>query len=1000
MKRIGTYLAAFLAMLTVSCASMDLKNATKYEEHGDWEKAIAYYEKVALKKPSDPEVQEAFAQAKNRYAQKIIEDTVQRCATGPKTVRLVSECIDEAERAVKMSDRCKEAQWYLIGWKEEKQAKIKQLAQLVQKRNIFLAQNKWDKALEVMDGAYALHPDDPQYAQAIQDIKSQAYTDCWDVSQKLFAKEDYRHAYEAIEKALKYEKMPEAIDFLKRITNAIEAEKKYPAAKTFVRERKYSKALSLLAEIRRLNPDKLDVTQDLVTCHYHIGLNDEAAGRLSHAINHFGKVIELNSQHSEALQHLQKNREIFLHICSNQIKQFQENNLPGNVYLFLSVLSNHQFDRVGPDLISSLRSQTEQEILQHAVPKIAVLDFQKKMYKSSSLDLARLIPDIVYELLQLQRSQPFELIDRSLAVNQLDNAGIYIGRQIDEGKIRSISDLLSTTLLVFGEIIDFNFSHDKSVKNHKKRYVSGYHEERNPQYDYYLEKLRAYNECKRSKEEGKYCPYPLPVSKPRSTIKVDDYSSCYYTEEMHMLNASMQVRYKVYDAISQNFLFDQEIPSRETHKDWLVQGCEEAGVSYDPLELPTQEEITYELVYGNVYTFMRQFDQVIANIPDSYFVRSKQHVAASNFTAAVEDYVTACLLAPDRPEINSKFDALVSQITAAIIPGSSYPYEKKSIWVTVDAGEDSSMDIRLKKAPPTKPKTLIRTVPPKKPEEVTTTDLKKGRTYTEKVQIYLQDFPIQYIRHGRNLSQKLNLFFRAAEITSPRLQTAIKYKLKEKWLDWQHLDPGGYQGDHYNQDLLKELKEITIKILHPGSSWPYEKKSMWVTLDAGEDKSPDMRLKKVPPKKPEEVTAADLKKAKTYIDKVNLYIQMVGATHLRKDWIHSERKRLWDDVKHTQYQGWGTEKYNKDLLDFLRKQDNRWLKWDATRKKGITHHSVTQGLMRDLGISKSEAGMKISRLTKPEWAKKLSKKDLESLKRHKAGEFLRSLDRIPVVEGF
>jgi len=121
-----------------------------------------------------------------------------------------------------------------------------------------------------------------------------------------------------------------------------------------------------------------------------------------------------------------------------------------------------------------------------------------------------------------------------------------------------------------------------------------------------------------------------------------------------------------------------------------------------------------------------------------------------------------------------------------------------------------------------------------------------------------------------------------------------------------------------------------------------------------------------PIKKPEEVTATDLRKAKNYLDKVDLYTQMVGATHLREAWIHEKKNHLWNDVKHTQYQGWTSEKYNKDLIKFLRKQDNEWLRYHTAQKAGITRHFVTQGLMKELGISQHEAGMKITRLRKSE----------------------------------
>jgi len=157
-----------------------------------------------------------------------------------------------------------------------------------------------------------------------------------------------------------------------------------------------------------------------------------------------------------------------------------------------------------------------------------------------------------------------------------------------------------------------------------------------------------------------------------------------------------------------------------------------------------------------------------------------------------------------------------------------------------------------------------------------------------------------------------------------------------------------------------------------------------------------------PTKKPDEITVNDLKKGNILADKVSIYLKMVGVKnpkHRRGSWVISQTRRLWDDTELLQHHGYNTDVYNTNLLNLLKKQDKRWLLFEKNRRAGISFDSVCQGLMKELGMTKREAGKKLSRLVDPKRAKKLTKKEKEILKKYHAGDVLRSAGREP-IEGF
>ena len=77
------------------------------------------------------------------------------------------------------------------------------------------------------------------------------------------------------------------------------------------------------------------------------------------------------------------------------------------------------------------------------------------------------------------------------------------------------------------------------------------------------------------------------------------------------------------------------------------------------------------------------------------------------------------------------------------------------------------------------------------------------------------DVTIEMIRHGTSRKSKLALYFKYAGITTSKHKNFIKKKIQENWVDWQNLDPGGFQGDYYNTEFLKKLqgwdKDFTFK---------------------------------------------------------------------------------------------------------------------------------------------------------------------------------------------
>jgi len=69
-----------------------------------------------------------------------------------------------------------------------------------------------------------------------------------------------------------------------------------------------------------------------------------------------------------------------------------------------------------------------------------------------------------------------------------------------------------------------------------------------------------------------------------------------------------------------------------------------------------------------------------------------------------------------------------------------------------------------------------------------------------------EDVTVEMIRRGTSLKAKMELYFQYAGITNPKHKQFIKNKVADEWVDWKYLDPGGFQGDYYNTELLEQLQ--------------------------------------------------------------------------------------------------------------------------------------------------------------------------------------------------
>jgi len=108
-----------------------------------------------------------------------------------------------------------------------------------------------------------------------------------------------------------------------------------------------------------------------------------------------------------------------------------------------------------------------------------------------------------------------------------------------------------------------------------------------------------------------------------------------------------------------------------------------------------------------------------------------------------------------------------------------------------------------------------------------------------------EDVTIGYIRHGRTQKEKLGLYFKYARVINTKHKNFILKKLKDTWVDWQYLDPGGFQGDYYNKNFLKACqtadKEFGFRgIKDVGTHMPTEK------VAAMKKEIEDLIKKKVP----------------------------------------------------------------------------------------------------------------------------------------------------------
>jgi len=79
-----------------------------------------------------------------------------------------------------------------------------------------------------------------------------------------------------------------------------------------------------------------------------------------------------------------------------------------------------------------------------------------------------------------------------------------------------------------------------------------------------------------------------------------------------------------------------------------------------------------------------------------------------------------------------------------------------------------------------------------------------------------EDVTMEMIRHGSSLKAKMELYFRFAGITNSKHRKFIENAIGDNWVDWEFLDPGGFQGEYYNTNLLEVLQGYDREATYTG----------------------------------------------------------------------------------------------------------------------------------------------------------------------------------------
>jgi len=594
-----------------------------------YREAIAYLEQATKLEPSNKQYRKALADIKSSLVSEFVTAGIKTLETGaPLTVadiRKAKERLSQANEIDKENPQVKRLADNLQAKEGAFLADIKDLYLLSQEHQ---GRQEWLEAYFQLQQLQSRYPSYENTTHMISDVVSKGHQDFYQRAKALVEKEDFEGAIKFLRMAisLKADHRP-SLDLLSLAQDSNSADYFISKAEDFASAgdwraatKYYKRALDyrpgdegLTDLISQLQEDALDAV--LLEAQEQLG-----SGWLYKAIQSYNKATQYTKYAGD--YRLNSLRADLLAGSSDLAERFKRMGSFGAAWFWYK-----QIEGIEPDFrnLFFLSQEMEDKIKERVKKSIAVFDFNSP---SNNEDAGLIVANNLITFLFKSASGDIKILERENLKSILEEMKLGQVGIVSQQTAKEMGQVYGIDVAIMGSVLIYSVDSISSKGKKTVKQTVGTTIEDNIDYLNW----RAKNPEPDKAELAKAPPAKIRVSK---EINID------YEVSRHKKIGFVQIAFRIVDVTTGENIQVKTIERKETVEDESSAGIPDAGIQFDPLDIPSDTEVIQEITSEVVAELGREALKPLQNLEKTYFEDGENLLRRRSGLEATERFVDA-----------------------------------------------------------------------------------------------------------------------------------------------------------------------------------------------------------------------------------------------------------------------------------------------------------------------------------------------------------------------
>jgi tetratricopeptide (TPR) repeat protein len=620
-------LAAFMAACTAGRKQYD--TGMQLSQAGKYEDAIAYIEEAVAKEPNNKEYKQSLAEIRAILVKQYVDaGTKELGYADSRTISNINRAKATLARALKVDAASPEVQQFATRVNGAESSLVDEVKKLYAQAGEFQSDEEWVKAYFNLQQIQARFPNYENSYQLMSQIANQGADAYYAEAKALFAKDDYKGVKSLLRKALslkpghtaarKMEAVAKQRDnmsyFVKKGGKAISS-KDWDTAVTA-----YNKALEYQPGNKKL---KMLVKQVYAKAGQFYIQNSRRlmdSGWLLKAFDSYGLAVKYaTSPNNYQLSSLRKDLSARAALVASR---FSEKEQFGSAWFWYIKL--REINRNFPDIFY-LSQAMEDKIKARVKKSIAVFDFNSP---SDNAVAGVIVANNLITYLFKNASGDIKILERENLKSILEEMKLGQIGVVSANSAKEMGRVYGIDVAIMGSVLLFKVDSTSADGTKTVRYQVG---------TKIVDNIDYLNWVARN-------PKPTPeqlASAPAAKIEKPEEVEKDYRVSNFKKIGFVQLSFRIVDVSTGENIQVKTIERKEIAEDESSAGLAEAGVKFDPLEIPTDTELLQKMTDQVVAELGKEALSPLQNLEQTYFKKGENYLRRRDTMLAAENFVNA-----------------------------------------------------------------------------------------------------------------------------------------------------------------------------------------------------------------------------------------------------------------------------------------------------------------------------------------------------------------------